>query len=921
MSTSHRTRNHISTSNQLASISNPLYATGEYDTTASRPRTGARSAGRPSTARPRTGISTFGVEHQEIICAVSESRGISSTVGLAFFNLDTGEAVLSQISDSQTYVRTLHKLIVFSPTNILIMSTTASPKSKLFSIIEDSLHEIQSNLSLLDRRYWAETVGIEYIQQLAFAEDVDTLKMAVSGNYFAVCCFAAVLKYVELTMERTLPFHSLRIKYEPSEGSVMIDLSTIQSLELVQNLHNAKSKDCLLGLLNETQTPMGNRLLRANILQPLTNPDTLNTRYDALEELTTKEEMFHAVRQALKPFLDADKILTQLILIPVQPSLKDTEQAINNVIMLKHFVSLIKPVFEALTGCRSTLLEDTRNLCAPENVDTIQKLIDDVINKDTMYAKQPLDFRNQRTYAVKAGVNGLLDVARQTYRESMTDAYEHIESLREEHNLPLQTKFEEARQYYIRLSASDVEDRDLPAVFINVFRKKNIIEFQTLSLLKSNQKIADAHTEVIMMSDNQVQSLIASAREHMSVLFKISEAIAMLDMLSSFADVVTAQGYVRPLIGETLAIRGGRHPIREKIHNAKFIPNDVYATQQKRFQIITGCNMSGKSTYIRSVALMTVMAQIGCFVPAQNFVFPIMCQLFARMSMDDNIEANVSTFAAEMRETAFILKNIDRRSIAIIDELGRGTSTRDGLAIAIAIAEALVESRALVWFATHFRDLAVIMAERNGVVNLHLAVDVRENKKIEMSYRLEAGVTQEEHYGLKLARVMPLPPDVVEHAEHVAMTLERQMKKKAQNSIVVVTARRRKLLLNLKEHLVQAKTGNMNEETLREWLKDLQKEFVNRMTALDEEARKAELGVDDDENDDDEEPDDAREERHSLDPTEDRAVDAQNIGRRHVVKDSRPEPLYRDHDGIEHVDLTGLDSRSTTSAGSFEEVL
>lgn len=134
--------------------------------------------------------------------------------------------------------------------------------------------------------------------------------------------------------------------------------------------------------------------------------------------------------------------------------------------------------------------------------------------------------------------------------------------------------------------------------------------------------------------------------------------------------------------------------------------------------------MSGKSTYIRSIALMAVMAQIGSFVPAEYASFPILHQLFARVSVDDNIEANVSTFAAEMRETAFILRNIDRRSMAIIDELGRGTSTRDGLAIALAIAEALVESRALVWFATHFRDLATIMAERNGVISLHLAVEV-----------------------------------------------------------------------------------------------------------------------------------------------------------------------------------------------------
>jgi DNA mismatch repair protein MSH4 len=814
-------------------------------TSYTRPSTTRPSTTRPSTGRPRTGVSTLGAENQEIICAVSESRGISPTVGLAFVNLDTGEAVLSQISDSQTYIRTVHKLVVFNPSIILIVSTASSPKSKLFSIIEDSLEQINSNITTLDRRYWAENTGLDYIKQLAFAEDVDSLKTAVSGNYYAVCCFAAVLKYTELGLAKTFPLRSLRIKYEPSEGSMLIDLSTIHSLELVQNLTNPKSKDCLFGLLNETLTPMGARLLRSNILQPLTNPDTLNTRYDALEELSTKEEMFFKVRQAIKPFLDVDKTLTQLILIPIEPTLKDTKQAVNNIIMLKQFVNLVKPVFEALTDARCTMLEEIRQLCASENVEPILDLINDTINEDTTYATQPLDLRNQRTYAVKSGTNGLLDVARQTYKEAMTDALQHIADTAEEHGLPLQQKFDNTRQFFMRLPAAELQERDLPAVFINVYKKNNNVECQTMDLMKRNQKIADAHTEVLLMSDKSVQELIADLREHMSVLFKICESIAMLDMLSSFAQVVTSQDYVRPKIDEdTLAVRAGRHPIREKIQNTKFVPNDIYATQQSRFQIITGCNMSGKSTYIRTVALMSVMAQVGSFVPAQYAAFPIIRQLFARVSTDDNIEANVSTFSAEMREAAFILRNIDRHSMAIIDELGRGTSSRDGLAIAIAIAEALVESRALVWFATHFRDLANILSERNGVVNLHLAVDSSEDDKMEMMYRLTEGTVQEEHYGLKLAKVMPIPPDVIEHAQRVSETLEQRAKNKKKRSLGIINARRRKLLLNLKEHLVQAKNGNMDDATLKQWLKDLQGEFVTRMMKLDDEARKAEMGVD-----------------------------------------------------------------------------
>ena len=400
-------------------------------------------------------------------------------------------------------------------------------------------------------------------------------------------------------------------------------------------------------------------------------------------------------------------------------------------------------------------------------------------------------------------------------------------------------KYDPARQYHIRIQASEFEDRNIPDVFINVFRRKNIIECHTLDLLKLNQKILDSHHEVVLMSDKSIQELIDKIREDIAPLFKFGEAIALLDMVASFAQLVTTQDYCRPELTDTLAIKNGRHPIREKIHRERFIPNDAYATQQSRFQIITGCNMSGKSTYIRSIALMVVMAQVGSFVPATYASFPIFHQLFARLNSDDSIEANVSTFASEMREMAFILQNIDHRSIVIIDELGRGTSTRDGLAIALAIAEALVESSALIWFVTHFRDLARIFSERNGVVNLHLAVNMGQARnKMTMLYKISNGFVQETHYGIAMAKVVGLPEDVIATAEKVstALSLKSERQRKSSKSIAVM--RRRKLILGLREQLKQARDGNMQGDVLGTWMKTLQDEFVRRMTAIDEEVKK-----------------------------------------------------------------------------------
>lgn len=172
---------------------NPSNSYSYHTTTSTRPRTSRRSNGRPSTARPRTGVSIIGgIEAQQIVCAVTESRGVAPTVGLAFVNLDTAESVLCQISDSQTYVRTVHKLQVYAPSILLVTNSAASPESKLLSIIKENLAEVDCQLEFIDRRYFAETTGLEYLEQLAFRDDIEAIKVAIGGNYFSVCCFAAV---------------------------------------------------------------------------------------------------------------------------------------------------------------------------------------------------------------------------------------------------------------------------------------------------------------------------------------------------------------------------------------------------------------------------------------------------------------------------------------------------------------------------------------------------------------------------------------------------------------------------------------------------------------------------------------------------------------------------------------------------------
>lgn len=492
-------------------------------------------------------------------------------------------------------------------------------------------------------------------------------------------------------------------------------------------------------------------------------------------------------------------------------------------------------------------------LCAAENYAQVEELLRYALNDDVSYVTQPSELRNQRVFAIRVGVNGFLDVARTTYKEINQDVHDMTTELGEEHQLSIDLKFDPARHYFLRIAASEFDDRPMPDVLVNVVPRKHFLECQTLDLMKMNQKIRDAHNEVISMSDRSIQELIEAVRSRIHPLFKISEAIGFLDMLAAFTQLATAENYVKPELTQALAIKAGRHPIREKAQAGtnRWIPNDVYATEQNRFQIITGCNMSGKSTYIRSIALVAVMAQAGSFVPASYASFPLFRQLFARVSTDSTVEANVSTFAAEMRDIAHILRNIAPNSLVIIDELGRGTSTNDGLAIAIAIAEALVESKAFVWFVTHFRDLPRILAERAGVVNLHLSVNfsTEDNDptttRMKMTYKVSDGPIppSNQYYGIALAKAVNLPSRVTEVATIVSEALnERNAAKKSEPRVLAVT-RRRRLMLSLREQLLLARESEMKGAELKAWLKKLQDEFLVRMEALsrDEKGVEAEI--------------------------------------------------------------------------------
>ncbi|KAM3529639.1 hypothetical protein NHJ13051_001774 [Beauveria bassiana] len=705
------------------------------------------SLSRPTTASGRksraTNASSVVGEAQTIVCAVCEARGVSPSVGIAFVNTSLGEAVLSQICDNQSYVKTLHKIHINWPSRIICLAQGTRPTS-LMSLLRTMFADIP--IDVTDRSFWSETKGIEYINKLAFETDIPPIQVAIQGKYYAVSALAAAMAQIEHQFSITFAPHSLRLRYQPSDDTMMIDVSAIQCLEIVQN--------------------------------------------------------------TLKKFLDVEKLLTKLITIPVIVAIPQAEQQINQVLMIKSFLEAAKELHLAMRPATAPLLVKIRELCSLERIGAMSQKIHTVLESDVSYTKSALDLRNQRTFAVRTGISGVLDVSRQAYKELTEEIHNYVEQLNEKYNVTATLKFDNGRKYWLKISIGDYNSVDPPGFFINVVKKRGAIECQTLDLVKLNMRLSDTSNEVVFRSDAIIEQLIATLQSDASHLFKMCESVGLIDMLASFTQL------------------------------KRFVPNDYFATEQHCFHIVTGFNMGGKSTYIRAIALLQIMAQIGCFVPAEYACFSVVHNIFTRISLSDNIEAGLSSFSVEMRDMAFILRNVDQQSMVIIDELGRGTSTRDGLAIAIAMAEALIQSKAFVWFATHFLELARALANRPGVLNLHLATDCSVNEDgvpcMTMLYKTERGPEKDEQdYGINLAKAIGFPDSIIRPAEEYVRATRLRNEASKQSLEAQKLQRRRQLILGLHEALKQARADGA-KEALPGYLKQLQHEFVTQMAAIED---------------------------------------------------------------------------------------
>uniref|UniRef100_A0A8B9CM02 MutS homolog 4 n=1 Tax=Anser brachyrhynchus TaxID=132585 RepID=A0A8B9CM02_9AVES len=621
-----------------------------------------------------------------------------------------------------------------------------------------------------------------------------------------------------------------KVRFQGSEKTAMIDSSSAQNLELVTNNRDSRNGHTLFGVLNYTKTPGGSRRLRSNILEPLVDAETINTRLDCVQELLQDEELFFGLQAVISKFLDTEQLLSVLVQIPKQDTVKTAESKITNLIYLKHTLELVEPLKAALRSCNTPLLKAYYSSLEDRRFGIILEKITTVINDDTRYTKGCLSMRTQKCYAVKPNINEFLDIARRTYTEIVDDIAGMITQLAEKYNLPMKTSFSSARGFFIQMNAdcSTLPSGQLPSEFTKITKMKNTYSFTSADLIKMNERCQESLREIYHMTYLIVCKLLNEIYEHIHCLYKLSDTVSMLDMLLSFAHVCTVSDYVRPEFTDTLAIKQGWHPILEKIAMEKPVSNNTYLTEGSNFLIITGPNMSGKSTYLKQIALCQIMAQIGSYVPAEYCSFRIAEQIFTRIGMDDDIETNASTFMKEMKEITYIMQNANDKSLIIIDELGRGTSAEEGIGICYAACEYLLNLKAFTLFATHFLELCHIDALYPNVENYHFEVQhVRSSalkkEKIAYTYTLSKGYTEEKNYGLKAAEVSSLPPSIILDAKEITNHIAKQILHQQKSTPEMM---KRRAVYHLAMRLVQtARNSRLDSDSLRIYLKGLKKKY------------------------------------------------------------------------------------------------
>lgn len=671
--------------------------------------------------------------------------GTWQEAGIAYVDISTGEFAATQLAGQNTGVLVLEELARLNPREVLMPESWAARGATL----PEGIH-----LSpVADWRFDFDTAE----QVLRDHFRVKTLDGFGLGDMpCGVCAAGAILFYLRDTQRNSLA-QLTSIRAYNTASFMVLDQFTRRNLELTETIRGRTTRGSLLDILDRTTTAMGARLLRTWINQPLLEIERLNARLDAVETLTGNHIVREELRAALRSISDMERLTNRLMIGKAGPrDLLALRESLGLVPQLK---TLIEP-FPALKA-----LHDRLDTC-----DEVYERIGEAITDEPPATLNTIG-------VIRPGYSQELDDILERTR-SARDWIANLEEVeRKRTGLPkLRVSYNKVFGYYIEVSRAQAQN--VPPDYIRKQTLVNAERFITPELKEYETLVLNAEEQILEVERRLFDEVCQALSQSSQRLIQTARALAHLDAFLSLAEVAVREGYTRPTLtkDDVLIIRDGRHPVVEKLIDSgtRYVANDTQFDGNGRIHIITGPNMAGKSTYIRQVALITLMAQIGSFVPADEATIGLVDRIFARIGAQDEIHAGQSTFMVEMIETARILSGSTGRSLIILDEVGRGTSTYDGLAIARAVIEYIHNNPRLncrTLFATHYHELTELPMILPRTLNFNVAV-AEEGDEIVFLHRVVPGGA-DRSYGVHVAQLAGMPRPVVERARELLAQLEQ----------------------------------------------------------------------------------------------------------------------------------------------------
>ena len=674
--------------------------------------------------------------------------------GISVCDISTGEFYAAEIKDNNNFPQLLDEIARYSPSELVINSNLADCTEEMSKIRE----RFNAYITRFQDKFFDTKPDII---KLRF-NLVDTNQKPIENieeRSFAVASINALIEYIEQTQMTSLD-HINKITIYQISKYMSLDINARRNLEITEKMRDKSKKGTLLWVLDKTSTSMGGRHLRRWLNDPLIDTLEINRRLEAVKELKENVMLRGDVIDNLKKVYDIERLAGKMAYGNANA---------RDMITLKNSLARLPEVKSVLQNCNSPMLKDIY-----ENLDELQD-IHDLIEK-SIVEDPPMTVKDGGI--IKMGYNEEVDKLKTATTEGKNWIIQLEAEEREKTGIKnLKVGFNKVFGYFIEVTKSNLDQ--VPERYIRKQTLTNAERYITEELKNLENQILGAEEKVVILEYDLFTKIREEIAKNIVRLQKTATMVSTLDVLASFAQVAEDMNYCMPQVDNSgvIDIKGGRHPVIEKMLGAgEFVENDTYLDKdENRLSIITGPNMAGKSTYMRQVALITLMTQVGSFVPAEEAKIGVVDKIFTRVGASDDLSMGQSTFMVEMMEVATILKEATPNSLVILDEIGRGTSTYDGLSIAWAVAEYIANKEkcgAKTLFATHYHELTELEEKIEGVKNYSIAVKEKGEDIIFLRKIVRGGT--DESYGIHVARLAGVPKMVTEEANKILKSLERK---------------------------------------------------------------------------------------------------------------------------------------------------